>query len=59
MHICNATPHPMKQHHTRVTPVRKEPPDLERVVAALLAFALLRRAEEAEVRRGKEAREQS
>lgn len=28
----------------RVTPVRKDPPDLERFVAALLAFTLDRRA---------------
>ncbi len=43
------------KHTVRITPVRKEPPDLERVVAALLSFVLARRAAEAEERRKTEA----
>lgn len=40
----------MMKHQIHVTPVRKDPPDLERFVAALLAFVLARRAAEAEER---------
>jgi len=45
------------KHKIRITPIRKAPPDLERVVTALLAFALRRRAEEAAARKAKEARD--
>jgi hypothetical protein len=38
------------KHTIHITPVRKQPPDLERFVAALLAFVLARRAEEARQR---------
>ena len=34
------------KHVIRITPVRNEPPDLERFVAALLAFVLARREAE-------------
>jgi hypothetical protein len=34
-------------HRIKITAVEKNPPDMERVVAALLAFVLKRRAEEA------------
>lgn len=40
---------PMK-HTIHVTPVPKDSPDLERFVAALLAFVLARRAAEAKER---------
>jgi hypothetical protein len=43
------------KHTPRITPVRKEPPDLERFVAAMLAFVLARRAAEAEERQKAEA----
>ena len=42
------------KHEIHITAVRKESPDLERFVAALLAFVLARRAEEAA---GREAAE--
>jgi hypothetical protein len=38
------------KHTIRVTPVPKDSPELERFVAALLAFVLARRAAEAEDR---------
>jgi hypothetical protein len=42
------------KHQIRVTPVPKETPDLERFVAALLAFVLARREAEAKERRARE-----
>lgn len=41
------------KHRVYITPVRKDPPDLERFVAAMLAFVLARRAAEAEEARRK------
>lgn len=38
------------KHTIHITPVPKDSPDLERFVAALLAFVLARRAAEAEER---------
>lgn len=45
----NAQTQVMK-HTIHITPVPKDSPDLERFVAALLAFVLARRAAEAEER---------
>ena len=44
-------------HRIKLTAVEKDPPDMERVVAALLAFVLKRRAEEAAATATKEERE--
>ena len=44
---ATATSLPMK-HPVHITPVRKDPPDLDRFVAALLALAIARVAEREE-----------
>jgi hypothetical protein len=44
-------------HRIKITAIEKDPPDMERVVAALLAFVLKRRAEEAAAKAQKEERE--